>query len=47
MVDWGQVGLVARILLLFFIIFFHFLRGHQELSFNTSHAIFGEIMSMW
>ena len=26
---------------------FHFFRGHQELSVNTLHAIFEEIMSMW
>ena len=40
-------GSVARIFILFYIIFFHFLRGHQELFVNTLHAIFGDIMSMW
>ena len=27
--------------------FFHFLRGHQEVSINISHSIFGKIMRIW
>ena len=48
MVDWGLDGPCSQdFLIILYYIFFLFLRRHQELSANTSHAIFEEIMSMW
>ena len=47
MVDWDLDRACSLDSLFIFYYFFHFLRGHQELSINTSHAIFGEVMSMW
>ena len=47
MVNWDFGMPCSWDFLLLFIIFFLFLRGHQELSMNTSHVIFGVKMSMW
>ena len=46
MVDWDLGRLCSSNFLIILYCFFNFLRGHQELSVNTSHAIFQEIMSM-
>ena len=46
MVYWSLDRSCSRDFKIFFINFSHFLRGHQELSVNTSHVIFGEIMSI-
>ena len=47
MVDWGLGKPYSWDFLIILYYFFHFLRGHQELSVNTLHAIFRDIMSMW
>ena len=47
MVDWGLCRPCSWDSLILNFLFFHFLRGHQELSVNTSYVIFGEVMSMW
>ena len=47
MIDWGLDRPCSKDFIIIYYSFFHFLRGHQELSVNTSHAIFQEIVSMW
>ena len=46
MVDWDLGGLCGWDIFIILYFFKNFLRGHQELSVNILHAIFGDIMSM-